>query len=120
MPAVFPMPATGGPKYRLFLQQEPEYHVTTSPEYGDGGKDTALRNTTPTRRWVIEYDGLTPAEATTLDDHFDSCYGTHLGFGFTDPRTSTVYANVKYDRYERAAHVKKISLRRRVVLIKRP
>lgn len=116
MPAAYPSLTTT--RAESFTEEEPEYPVTTGPKFADGGADTFLANTTPVRKFVIIYSGLTLAEATTLDDHIASCYGTHLGFTLTTP-TGEVIANVKYADRERT-HTKVWLQRRTVRLIKRP
>jgi hypothetical protein len=122
-PAEFPLPSVSGsnPRYESCTQQAPDYQIGESPEYQDGGKDFNLDAATPTRRWALVYDGLTLAEAAILDAHFDSAYGEAFGFNFRDPKTTTLYSAVHYEKdgYEKS-HTKDWLQRRVIKLIKRP
>lgn len=118
-PSAFPVNPSGKP-YLRFVMLADEWPVTEGPVYYDGGRDTFCAATEPTRRWLIVFGGLTPAQAAVLDAHFASAKGTHLGFNLTW-RDGTVYANVKYESYERNhPFLYDYSQSRAIQLIKRP
>lgn len=98
-----------------------EYQIGRSPEFQDGGVDLNLDAVTPTYMWILQYEGLLASEALLLDAHYDSAFGEAYGFNFRDPKTTTLYASVHYDKegYERS-HTKDWLQRRTIKLIKRP
>lgn len=112
------MPASGGPQYQSFTEEEPEYPIVKGPAYADGGQDTFLTVATPVRRFTIIYAGLLTSEATTLDNHAASTFGGHLSFNLTTPTGETI-AGVKYDTRKRS-HVSTWLQGREVHLIVRP
>jgi hypothetical protein len=119
-PEAFPTHHLGGPRWRRCYQLEPEFPTVLGPKYVDGGQDTFISFTTPTRRWVIEYDQLIQPEFELLDGHYSDAQGVHLGFEFTDPDTGITYQNVKYEKFDRPAHNVKTIQARVARLIKRP
>lgn len=110
------MPAAGGPQYLKLLQLPDEYPGVVVKQMMTGatrGADSTAR----IRRWQLEYDGLTSTVADSLVTHKDSAKFNLLGFGFTDPRTGTVYTNVHYESFE-IDHVTTWSHKVTVVLVK--
>ena len=118
-PSAYPMPASGGPPYLKFLQLPNQYPSVMVKEMDDGGATYGASSSNKVIAWEITYDGLTDSQAATIDTHHDSAIDKLLGFGFTDPRTSTVYTDVHYREFDRN-HTKIWSHSRRVVLEKRP
>jgi hypothetical protein len=101
------------------------FAVSVSPAFADGGREFNLDADQKIRRWVIQYAGLTQAEAATLDAHVEATRyypdgGSAYGFNFTD-RDNVTHANVRYDAggYERN-HTKVWSQSRTVRLVKYP
>lgn len=119
-PEAYPTISLGGPRWRRLYQLEPEFPVVNGPRYADGGMDTFISFTTPTRRWVIEYDQLIQPEYEMIDGHYADAQGTHLGFDFTDPHTGILYENVKYEKFNRPPHNVKTIQARTIQLVKRP
>ncbi|OLE52130.1 MAG: hypothetical protein AUG51_19425 [Acidobacteria bacterium 13_1_20CM_3_53_8] len=113
MPAVnqYPTPVffggPGGPFWKSFLYQGPEYKVTVSAPYEDGARDRNLDSTTGVHRWKITYAGLHEDEQAQLDNHNNSAYGEAYGFNFYDHRTNTLWTNVHYESYKRGAGISK-------------
>lgn len=110
------MPAGGGPQYLKLLQLADEYPGLVTKRMMTGstrGADSTAR----IRRWQLEYDGLTSTLADSLVTHKDSAKFQLLGFGFTDPRTATVYTNVHYEEFT-IDHTKTWSHKVTVVLVK--
>lgn len=120
-PSAFPLPGVGpgdSPLYVRFNELAPAWG-----EFGHAFPDRKpVHNTIQsanTRFFQIEYAGLSEAQAAVLDDHWDSTRGV-LSFSLTHPRTAEVLTGVRYETYERDAHEKKWSQRRRVLLKKTP
>jgi hypothetical protein len=112
-------PASSLPLPTRYTVAAPEYSVSQSPEFQDGGIDRNLNADTPVRRFIIEYAQLTTAEAAILDAHYDSAFGVALGFNYTERESGTTYANTHYEKYERS-RVKASIQTRTVTLVKRP
>jgi len=106
---------TAGP-YALKLMDQPTEYQVTRYEYEDGGADV---NVQPCglRSWVLEYDGLTEAEITTLRTHYNDARGMVEEFNFYHRRDATLYPNVKYKEFKIGRHVKAWSNVARVVLV---
>jgi hypothetical protein len=122
--AAYPMPAIGGPQYRRFAELEKEYAVTTTGPYQDKGQDFNVDAPGAVRTFQIDYDILTELEAKTLDDHFDSAFGTGFPFALTTPTIATPsaesLANVHYKTYSRPPHDIRGLQARNIVLVKYP
>lgn len=116
--SAFPFPAAGGPQHAYFAEIAPDWSEFTA-KFSDGSIKANTIQTARIRRFVVEWTGLSAAQAATLDAHWSSTRGG-LGFTMTNPRTAEVLTNVKYERYERSNHVKYWSQERRATLIKRP
>ena len=112
---------------RLFeMELPPEYPVTRSPAFGDGGRDFNLDAPVKIRQWRIRYALLSVAQAATLDAHADSARynsgeGSALSFSFT-PRGGSTINNVRYapGGYNRPEHNKEHAQSREVLLILYP
>lgn len=116
-----------GPRHTIFYEMEPEYSVTTSPPFADGGMDWNLNADVKVRRWVLIYQNISEAEAAILDAHMDEARyssegGSGYGFDFREPVSDTLHSSVHYDRggYERSPHTRRPIQSRRVLLCKRP
>src|SRR5262249_46301625 len=109
----------GGPPYLKLLQIAEEYASVTVKTMVDQGATYGADSSNKVRKWEIIYDGLTAAQAATLDTHYKSAVGQLLGFDFTDPQTTTLYTDTHYLEYSRD-HSKVWSQSRKVTLIKRP
>jgi hypothetical protein len=122
-PSAYPSLSTIRPLY--FEELPPEYPVTKSPPFADGGCDFNLDADQKVRRWRIDYDLLSEADAATLDAHVDSAKyagdaGSAYGFSFTT-RSGEALSNVRYDRggYQRS-DPKTWACTRNVTLVKYP
>lgn len=113
----------------------PEEFVVGRTIFDDGGADYKLQNGgAGLKRWIIKYDGLTAAEAASLDAHLASTFysedeGSAVGFNMRHhvPGTSwsdtsgTLYASVHYSPGGyKTVHSKTWSNAREIVLEKRP
>jgi hypothetical protein len=132
--AEFPLPSvTGSNPAPLFYEALPEEFVVGKTIYDDGGADFRLQaGGAGVRRWILEYDGLTDAQAAILDAHLATTFfspdeGSAVGFNFrahvpgtvwTDT-SGTLYANVHYEKYEKG-HKKTWANKRTITLVKRP
>lgn len=115
-PNPFPFPSIGGPQYKRFQEMEPswgEFEV----EFPDKVKIANTAQTSGIRHFQIDYEGLTEAEARTLDQHYISTRGG-ISFSMTVPRTGEALTKVRYEKYEVVPHTKKWAQIRRVILIK--
>lgn len=79
---------------------EPDYPGSTT-DYPDGGRDSRLHSTTPTRRWAIFYGNVPASEVAqwrtlAANNFYSSRTGSLDGFEFT-PRGESLIAGVKYD-----------------------
>lgn len=116
MPSAFPSITTTVPlKYSVL---PPDYKaITTVREYEDGGASFNTRSNSAPQRWILEYNGLTASQLSTLDAHYASA-GLNQSFNFVD-RAGTTQTNVYYESYEKD-HVKSWVNSVRITLIKRP
>lgn len=120
-PGVFPLPAAGGPPYLYFHQFQPAWsEIVDKHIYDDSSASVVMRNDSGPIRWTIRYDGLTAAQAATLDAHLNDAGGEAFGFSLTNPRTLTVYTNVHYDGEYGEDHTKTWSNSREIHLIQYP
>lgn len=115
-PNPFPFPAIGGPQY-LYLEE-----LTTDwGEYGqeapDGVPEWGTIQTSAVRRFAIEYNGLSIAEARILDAHYESTRGG-IAFSLTMPRSSEAISNVRYEEYKVNPHRVIWSQSRSITLVK--
>jgi hypothetical protein len=117
MPTAYP--ASSLPAPTRYTVVPPKYAVTESPDFQDGGRDRNVDADTPVRMFVIEYNTLTVAEAAILDAHYDSAYGTALGFNYTERESGTTYSDVHYEGYERSRSKSWVQIRK-VTLVRRP
>lgn len=112
----FPLSAAGGPQHAYFQEVSGDWR-----EYGQRFPDGKSAHNTilssPIRRFICRWDGLTQAEAATLDAHFHSTRGG-LKFTVTHPRTAEVVTGVRYRSYRRSAHRKIWSQAREAELVK--
>lgn len=105
--------------------QLPERFQVGSTDYDDGGKDVKLQNGgNGIRRWVLNYVNISATQAALLDSHMYAAKISEDGlsahvFNYKD-KDGTLYANVRYQSYERPAHVKSHIQSRSVVLVKYP
>lgn len=85
---------TAGPYISRLIDQPVEYQVMRF-EYEDGGMDV---NVQPcgVRRWVLEYEGLSASDVSTIVTHFNLAKGRVNNFEFYHRRDLTTYANVRY------------------------
>lgn len=94
----YPTPGLmGGPQYLYFEEIEQE-HRAFSQAFEDLHEDAAI-TASGIRRFAIEYEGLTQAEAKGLDDHYAEAR-TVFPFTITVPRTGEVVAGVRYEEKE--------------------
>ncbi len=116
----YPTPDIGGPTIAVLQKLPVEFPGSTSKEFKDGGASYGSSNPNGLQKWLLIHQGLTTAEATTLDNHWSSANGIYGGFTFRDPRTGTTYSDVHYESYEYPQHKRITMTERRTVLVKRP
>lgn len=120
-PLPFPVVALGGPRPRRCQIIQKEYPTVLGPLYSDGGQDSFVASSTPSKVvWEIEYEGMPGHEAAMLDEHNDSALDVHLAFDFTDPETGVTWLGVKYLEFQRGARTSRRINKRLVKLIWRP
>lgn len=123
--AAFPSVAFTASPYPLVLQELTETFQVAFTEYDDGGRDTALQHGgVGIKRWLLFYDGLTTAQAATLDTHMLSARlnGDGLSaytFSFTT-RAGVAYTGVRYERYDRPQFKFRDNQARTIVLVRFP
>jgi len=124
--AEFPLPVlnSANPTPTVWYQMPEEFQVDFT-EYDDGGRDVKLQNGgNGIKRWVLQYKPITETHAGLLDAHMRlaKLNGDGLSansFNYRD-RDGTLYSNVRYERYERPAHVKTRIQTRNITLVKYP
>jgi len=116
MPSAYPSLTTTVPlKYSVL---PPDFKdITVEHKYEDGGVSFNTTSATAPQRWLLEYNGLTASQLSTLDAHYASA-GLSQSFNFVD-RAGATQTNVYYESYEKD-HVKSWVNSARVTLIKRP
>lgn len=120
-PGAYPTPSGGGPRIAKLHQYQPAYgEVMEKHIYEDGGASYQTRNDEAPIRFLLEYTGLSLAEAATLDAHRADAFGEVYGFNFTNPRTTVAYTDVHYDESFQEDHRKTWNNTRTIHLIKRP
>lgn len=102
--AAFPLPSNGGPQYALFQEIEGEWGEIKQT-FPDGAMTANTIQTAPIRRFIVEWDGLSQAEAAALDAHYESSKGG-LTFTLVRPDTGEVINGVRYEEYNRSGHQK--------------
>jgi hypothetical protein len=107
-----------GPDHLILRDLVPEYSVTIK-EFKDKGRSYGQINTANAQRWELIYNGLTAAQAATLDAHYVDAQGQFESFSFRHPRTSVLHTDVHYESFERS-HEKIWSQSVRIVLVKTP
>lgn len=125
--AEFPLPSVsaGNPTPLIWYQIQPEVFQVDFIEYDDGGRDLKLQNGGGgIKSWFLFYDGLIAALAAILDAHMLTARLNNeglsaFGFNYRD-RDGTLYANVHYQKYERAQHKRIWVQSRTIQLIKFP
>lgn len=85
---------TAGPYISRLIDQPVEFQVVRY-EFEDGGLDV---NVQPcgVRRWILEYEGLSASDVSTIVTHFNLAKGRVNNFEFYHRRDATTYANVRY------------------------
>lgn len=124
--AEFPLPSVSGSNpIPSVWYQLPERFQVGSTDYDDGGKDVKLQNGgNGIKRWVLNYAVIPAAQAAILDSHMYAAKISEDGlsanvFNYRD-KDGTLYAGVRYQSYERPAHVKSHIQFRNIVLVKFP
>lgn len=107
---------TGGIKFTYFQEIEGEWGEF-GQDFPDGTPNTTTIQTSPIRRFEVEWDGLSEAEAQAMDAHWDSTSGG-LKFTVTHPHTGETITNVRYEEYRRADHQKVWAQKRTAKLVK--
>ena len=115
-PTAFPLPSVGGPQFTMFKEVTPQWSEF-GQAFGDGKPWFGTIQTTRIRYFEVEWDGLSSADATTLDNHHNSTRGI-LSFTVTVPRTAEVITNVRYASYTRSSHTRYWSQSRSARLVK--
>lgn len=114
--AAYPLPANGGPRPAYFQEVDGDWGEHTQ-KFADGTSQANTIQNSPIRIFRAEYEGLSEAEANTLDAHYHSTRGG-LKFQLTHPYTSEVINGVRYREYSRSNHEQLWSQARSVELIK--
>lgn len=115
-PAVFPFPAAGGPQHSYFAEIEPDWGEH-SQRFGDGQQQTNTIQTARVRRFEVEWEGLTEAQAATLDDYYETTRGW-LKFNLTHPQTAESITGVRFESYTRSPHKRVWSQSRSAKLVR--
>lgn len=115
-PAAYPVPSLGGPLYLYFDEVEPDWG-NFGHQFGDGNPKFGTIQSARVRRFVLDYGGLSEADATALDDHYESTKGA-ISFSFTHPRTAEVLTGVRYENYSRSPHFRVFSQARSARLVR--
>lgn len=96
-PGAFPTPSAGGPPILKFRQLEPDFAaIIDRHDYEDGGASWVALNDTGPIYFLLEYNGLTVAQAALILTHHSDAGHELFGFNFTNPRTSTAFTEVHY------------------------
>ena len=106
----------GGPLPLKQVDYPPDFEVIRY-QLEDGGLKTNVRPCGPVRV-VLEYLGLSVAEAAVLDAHYALAKGKVNTFPYFDRRAGRTYTLVRYDKYEIIAHERYWSLGRRITLVR--
>lgn len=125
---VFPTPDMGGPQYLKFVRRTPDFRVLVNTFEG-GCDETYLRNEVPVYKWEVQYAGLfndteCPQElecqsevgyvggygpyyqsVARLDEFWNLVYGRYGHFTLIEPRTGTVWRNVRFDTEMEVDHI---------------
>lgn len=125
--AEFPLPSvsSGNPIPSVWYQMQPEIFQVAFTEYDDGGRDFKLQHGgTGIKRWFLFYTVQSVTSVAILDAHaFSAKIGADglsaFGFNYRD-RDGTLYANVRYEKYERPQHKFLHIQQRTIQLVKFP
>lgn len=104
------------PRHLYFNEIEPDWG-NFGHQFGDNNPKFGTLQTARVRYFEFVYAGLDVAQATTLDDHYESTRGA-LSFTVTHPLTAEVIENVRYEKYKRSNHRKLWNQERSVLLVK--
>lgn len=115
-PNPYPFPTIGGPQY-LYIEEMATDWGEFGQEGPDGVPEWGTIQTSAVRRWTIEYNGLSVADANLLDAHYNSTRGG-IAFTMTLPRSAEAVSNVRYESYKVNPHTRIWSQSRSVSLIK--
>lgn len=86
--------ATAGPYIARLLDQPTEYQSTLY-EFEDGGVDVNIQPC-GVKRYVLEYEGISTTDVSTIVTHFNNAKGRVNDFEFYHRREATTYSGVKY------------------------
>jgi hypothetical protein len=105
MAADFPDGELVSGPYCSRLQQSPVDYPADRTIYDDGACDV---NVQPCGliKYVLEYEGLTAAEVTTLRDHYNDARGKTESFNFYHRRDATLYGDVFYESLKLPRRIK--------------
>ena len=115
-PSALPLPSNGGPRPSYFDELEPDWGEF-SQKFADGQVQANTIQTDKIRKFRVEWDGLSEAQAAALDAHFESTRGA-LKFTVVHPYTSESITNVRYNSYDRSPHKRVWSQSRSAELIR--
>jgi hypothetical protein len=116
-PTALPQPPTAGAPRPVRFQEMSAAWGNHGQTFGDMSSAHNTIQTARVRRFEIEWDGLSEAEAATLDAHYDSTSGG-LAFSITNPHTAETVTGCRYLSYTQSPLVRKWSQRRSAVVIK--
>lgn len=85
--------------------------------FGTGQGDVNTLQRTPIRRFEIEWDGLTPEQAGTLDAHYER---SHAGLSFTMTYRGEVLTDCRYMSYSRTDHTRYWVQSRQATIVRYP
>lgn len=105
-PTALPQPPTAGAPIATRIQEVAPIWGEFGQTFSDGSSDHNTIQTTRIRRFEIDWEGLTKAEALVLDTHYNAT-ANGLAFSITIPHTislGSVIANATTDKIEKAAH----------------
>lgn len=117
-PGAYPTPGAGGPQYLYFDELPPDWGQF-GQQFADGNPQFSTLQSDRIRRFVFDYGGLSEAEATQLDDHYETTHGA-ISFTLTHPRTAEVLSGVRYEEYSRTPHFRVWSQSRSARLVRYP
>lgn len=120
-PWTFPTPTAlpftpGSTRYTYFDEIEGDWGEH-GQKFPDGNPAHNTIQTAAVRRFIVEWDGLSAADAATLDAHYDSTSGG-AKFTMVHPRTAESISGCRYESYERTEHVKYWAQKRTAKIVK--
>lgn len=117
--AVLPQaPTAGAPRAVYFDEIEPDWGEF-GQKFGDASSRHNTIQTARIRRFTVEWDGLTEAQAQALDAHYEST-GGWMSFTMTHPRTGETITGCRYEGYTRSNHLRVWSQARSAKIVKYP